>query len=895
MSDHDLRENEREPQDAEATASEDGFCEDRLPTRTVMASSLLLGALALAHFLALTPFTHNLDDVKYLTMWSGGAIALMVYCAMVAFGRAALPPRIIFIPYVGYVLTLVVSTLFASESYSKWIGWEMVTFHTSLAGWFLLGTATAATMRSARWTARYWVVVALVTCGFGIFHFFGGLEWIYDKLPPLTPGQESPPMRALIFTFAQSRDMLSTILNKQFFANFLAVMLPVCLAAVVLNFHSLNENLRKGLPITNPAAWVLASSLGVVFCAFCIFQTFSKASLFGLPLVFLAFAILVPLCTSYRIRIPAWPLAASLLAIMILSTLAVAWAELVDQFRSVSTSMESREIIWQGAINMWKDNPILGAGPGSFRLEFPKYRSPDYHLYDISNVTLYAHNRFLDLLAENGIVGFGFYVAFLGAIGWLGFRVILRCPSQNMRVLMIGYLLGLGYFYLGNLATPMMRWPVGAVTAHLVLGITTGLIMTGLRGNLPPPQEMPGVAVPGPQRQNFQWTRLSIAAATAAVLAFGYLLYIHDRGKHYFAASVANNQGVLIISRTPMSEKGLGISKAQFINYAGNEMEKARKLFDTAMEENPNFITSYYKQAHVYNRLASLYEAAGNREKSEEMQLKGLEVYADLRELAPDYSEIHYNLAVINADLADDYKQQAQAMPAGSEQRQAMMEKARATMEEAIVSVDRAAELSNKINVYYIRGLFYERLAAMHPEGSEKYLTAIANAARSYETARDAPFARVLQDENQRETEEAQKRLAAGKAAGLYNLAKMYPEAGEAYWKVYQENPNDSQPLNRAIVSFVLAKDLDRAEELVKEGLRRNPLNPDFQLVYAELLAEQAASRENQDLAWKALEQALFVSEVAERVPDYLDKQQQERLTRIIQRGHGLARQLNQS
>src|SRR5690606_13839118 len=110
---------------------------------------------------------------------------------------------------------------------------------------------------------------------------------------------------------------------------------------------------------------------------------------------------------------------------------------------------------------------VLGAGPGSFRNEFPLYRSPDYHTSAISNLTLSAHNRFLDLLAETGIIGFAVYVAFLVGLFVLGIKAIRRCTNNPLRAIMLGYLVGIAMIYAGNFSTPMMRWPIGAVTTHV--------------------------------------------------------------------------------------------------------------------------------------------------------------------------------------------------------------------------------------------------------------------------------------------------------------------------------------------------------------------------------------------------------------------------------------------
>lgn len=68
-----------------------------------------------------------------------------------------------------------------------------------------------------------------------------------------------------------------------------------------------------------------------------------------------------------------------------------------------------RNIIWPQAINMIKDYPLVGVGIGTFPLELSNY-------YKLSNVDLrivdHALNIYLQILAENGIFSFVFFIGF---------------------------------------------------------------------------------------------------------------------------------------------------------------------------------------------------------------------------------------------------------------------------------------------------------------------------------------------------------------------------------------------------------------------------------------------------------------------------------------------------
>ncbi len=72
---------------------------------------------------------------------------------------------------------------------------------------------------------------------------------------------------------------------------------------------------------------------------------------------------------------------------------------------SADTTFNGRIYFWHAAIDIWKHNKIFGIGMGTFSDYFDKY----YHR--IGNMEAYdAHNIYLQLIAETGIVGFSLFI-----------------------------------------------------------------------------------------------------------------------------------------------------------------------------------------------------------------------------------------------------------------------------------------------------------------------------------------------------------------------------------------------------------------------------------------------------------------------------------------------------
>ncbi len=84
---------------------------------------------------------------------------------------------------------------------------------------------------------------------------------------------------------------------------------------------------------------------------------------------------------------------------------------------------------WQAALGMAQDQPWLGVGFGNYE---PAYA--DYALINWPYPLGHAHNYYLNLLAETGIVGLVAYVAVWTAVFWQTIRVIRRSDGWQRGV-----------------------------------------------------------------------------------------------------------------------------------------------------------------------------------------------------------------------------------------------------------------------------------------------------------------------------------------------------------------------------------------------------------------------------------------------------------------------------
>ncbi len=126
--------------------------------------------------------------------------------------------------------------------------------------------------------------------------------------------------------------------------------------------------------------------------------------------------------TSRRER--RWVLAGGLTAVIALVVLAVLAVPRFDLEAQATDRGTARLDIWMVAWKAWEQHPVLGLGPGNFEWESSQLLSqtPGVQIDPYSTIFdgIRIHNAYLEPWAEQGVIGFGFYVALL-----LGAAVIL--------------------------------------------------------------------------------------------------------------------------------------------------------------------------------------------------------------------------------------------------------------------------------------------------------------------------------------------------------------------------------------------------------------------------------------------------------------------------------------
>lgn len=113
---------------------------------------------------------------------------------------------------------------------------------------------------------------------------------------------------------------------------------------------------------------------------------------------------------------------------------------------SGGNSDRHRGFLWQISFNMFKERPLLGQGLGTFMYNFQRFQ-PDEYPYNWG--ICYAHNCFLQIAAETGIMGLLTFVWILALLFFVSYRNIRRIKDTYFYNTLSGLLIGL-FAYLIN-------------------------------------------------------------------------------------------------------------------------------------------------------------------------------------------------------------------------------------------------------------------------------------------------------------------------------------------------------------------------------------------------------------------------------------------------------------
>jgi putative inorganic carbon (HCO3(-)) transporter len=359
-----------------------------------------------------------------------------------------------------------------------------------------------------------------------------------------------------------------------------------------------------------------------------------------------------------------------------------------------------RQIVWKGAIDVWRRYPLFGSGVETFAYSYYRDR-PTEHNYVSEWDFLYnkAHNEYLNFLATTGIFGLGSVLLLMAAFTFFSLRTwYSRNESAEISLLALALLAGYGALAVSNflgfstvaVALLFFLWPA-------LLEITTkDPALTEISTNsAKKKQEELEITLDGK-------TMLSVIIGVVGLFLFSWVYGMrqNDIQLAYSKKLAANGQAVAayqtldaltrkaprqaeyweqqgqILAQLAVSASSLGDATT-----AANLTSEAVYALDAATQANPVHLNIWKSRARGFIWLGSI-ESTYLQEAIASLQRA--------HELAPTDPKILYNLALLYENVGEDEK--ADESYRQTLELRSIYEQARKSYAEFLTRTDRSQE-----------------------------------------------------------------------------------------------------------------------------------------------------------------------------------------------------------
>ena len=399
---------------------------------------LLCGLCALLAF-AILAFGATREWGTVILQLGAAGLFLLWIASQVGAGELHLPDTPLLLPMIGLGLTIVVQLAFKTSAYAYatrkeflvWLAYGFV---------FIVGAGVLSRESAIR------KFLAAVTA-------FGAALSTFAVVQSLTAGGKIY-WRVLVTTVAQP---YGPYINHSHYAGLMEMLAPFGLVLCLDPYLSGTKRVLAGF-----AGLMMAAS--IVFCR-------SRGGIVSLICELAFFAGYVLLSTRQRRGIgwQAGILAAALLA-------AIAWigpADVLEHMATLKAPLNpevsgDRLTIARDSMRMFRDRPLLGWGLDVFPIAYPKYRSfaTEYRINA-------AHNDYVQLLVETGIVGFSILLVFLGLLYRKGFRNLRESKSPFRSDAVLAALVGCTGLLVHSLSDFNLHIPANAAVFFVLCAIVT--------------------------------------------------------------------------------------------------------------------------------------------------------------------------------------------------------------------------------------------------------------------------------------------------------------------------------------------------------------------------------------------------------------------------------------
>ncbi|MCX7918388.1 MAG: O-antigen ligase family protein [bacterium] len=554
-------------------------------------------------------------------LWSKVLIQSFVFIILAV---ALIPTRNYFRKWESVATAFLIYVIFSAFSIfnavylnGSWLGWLNL-FIGFLIYW--LSSSGSLTYPIARQCPAYefigygLILLGILEAGYGIYQYVYGFKYTIQLISQ-NPDLISTQYYTGILHALQTHRIIGTFGNPNVYALFLAMILPIS-TYYFLNSTQVGKKtllliatgiLLTALAFTYSRGGYLCSMFGLIPLIFLFKKQINLNQLFWICSLIIISIALITICSQF----PKMELQ----------------SEKLETFSSRLTkptsTVSERFQYWNIAKQMISDHPFVGTGIGSFAIRYGKYKPVGV------GETKYAHNLFLQIWVEQGLLGLLSFIGLMITLVYFTFRY-LKKTELNLAYALSGSLFAFitdGFFGFGYYTLELFY------LFCCILGVYIGSIRPSK-----PQSELE------PQKPSL--VSFVIFGIILLILAgvWYFAVYSPYLGQLYFNTALTRLKEKQLVSAVAGYKAALVCDpmNSEYHQHLGNTLlqlnavEQGIRHLELAVKLNPN--TAYY-----HSDLAEAYRAIGRYPEAEREAKLAIAHY-------PNKPAYHYQLAQIYAE-----------------------------------------------------------------------------------------------------------------------------------------------------------------------------------------------------------------------------------------------------
>ena len=436
--------------------------------------------------------------------------------------------------------------------------------------------------------------------------------------------------------------------NKNLLASYLYLSIPFLIYICLSAFHK---------------TWKTIALITLLYSLSFIYMLQSKTVFLALIFFMLVLVVLLLIYFtnewSFRKRIITWLLSVSLLFLGTLYLITKKQAVITQILKqnnvtsinnglsqhNKNTTLLIRFTLWENSIQLIKESPILGKGPGNWILFFPKYglkKMKDGGVENGSVIFQNPHNDWILLWTEMGIFGLLCYVILYILGIYFCLKNIKQHKNREIKIINILILSGwIGLFVIHTADFPLER------IEHQIIIYTMFAIVVFNYYSL---NKYEYINI---KKNNGRIFSVMFTLLTLFSIIITYNRWKTEKEVKLIKEASLNNQWNIVIQLTKelqniyynMDPSTMPIDWYTGVAYFNlNQLRPALEHFEKAYQLNPYNI-------NVINNFASCYSKLGKQEKAIELYKKALHISPSFKEVRLNLSAVYYKQKNFNSAM----------------------------------------------------------------------------------------------------------------------------------------------------------------------------------------------------------------------------------------------------